>query len=309
MSLSLQPGEHLADGVRRIFQSELAAALAELQPEERKIDARVHSMRKRMKRLRALLRMVRASIGEQTYRSCNAAFRDAARQLAGAREAAVRVKGLAALCDDGQVALPPGFEQALRERLSHSRRSQVSAALADRVVLAHALLEAASERVSTLHLPHRGFGLVRRDFERSYARARRGRAHSLRSLSTEAFHEWRKWVKYHLHQVELLAVTWTDELELRTSALKELADLLGDEHDLADLRAALLSEPLGELPPGPTAELLGLLDRRRQTLREEALRLGARLFAEKPRAFSGRVERYYDSWREEQSEHPTGGDE
>ncbi len=301
MSRTLIPGEDLATATRRIATAELSAALDELRPSSSKIDARVHSMRKRMKRLRALLRLVRYSIDGRCYRTLNESFRDAARQLSGAREAAVRIKGLAALCEESSLSLPPEFEDTLRSRLSHSRTRQVAATLSTRVESAREGLEDAERQLEdmTLHPSH--WALIHEGFERGYARGKKGLDHAFRTLTTEAFHEWRKWVKYHMHHVELLGVTWPAELELRAGSLKDLADALGDEHDLADLRDALLREPIGELAAAPTEVLLRALDRRRQELREQALRLGARLYAESPKAFSKRSERYYVAWHQESS--------
>lgn len=301
MSRTLIPGEDLATATRRIATAELSAALDELRPSSSKIDARVHSMRKRMKRLRALLRLVRYSIEERCYRTLNEAFRDAARQLSGAREAAVRIKGLGALCEASSLSLPSEFEATLRSRLSHSRSSQVGSTLSTRVESAREGLMGAERQLQSMTLEPPHWPLIHEGFQRGYARGKTGLDHVLCTLTTEAFHEWRKWVKYHMHHVELLGVTWPAELELRAGSLKELADALGDEHDLADLRDALLREPIGELSAGPTEVLLRALDQRRRQLREQALRLGARLYAESPKAFSKRTERYYAAWYDETS--------
>jgi hypothetical protein len=57
----------------------------------------VHEARKDLKKLRAVLRLVRDDLGDAVYRSENVRFRDAGRMLSGARDAHVRVETLAAL--------------------------------------------------------------------------------------------------------------------------------------------------------------------------------------------------------------------
>ena len=79
------PGGHRAWRAGRIDHAidELGGAV-ESSPEEA-----VHSARKDMKKLRALLRLVRGELGASVYRRENARFREAAATLAGLRDADV----------------------------------------------------------------------------------------------------------------------------------------------------------------------------------------------------------------------------
>jgi hypothetical protein len=61
-----------------------------------------------------------------------------------------------------------------------------------------------------------------------------------------------------------------------------LSDLLGDDHDLAVLRAAA-RERNATLAPGELAMLEGLIARRRGRLQRKALSRGRRVYARKPR--------------------------
>ena len=57
----------------------------------------VHEVRKSLKRLRALMRLLRGELGRKRYARENAALRDCGRRLAGARDAEVMVGTLDAL--------------------------------------------------------------------------------------------------------------------------------------------------------------------------------------------------------------------
>ncbi len=73
----------------------------------------------------------------------------------------------------------------------------------------------------------------------------------------------------------------------------ELTELLGDHHDLA-----VLAEDLGGRPElGDRAPFEAAIERRQEQLLDAALELGARLYAEKPKAFAKRIERYWRAWR------------
>ena len=76
-----------------------------------------------------------------------------------------------------------------------------------------------------------------------------------------------------------------------------LADLLGDDHDLAVLRSTLV-ELDGQIPRD-LDPVLGLIEHRRAQLQTEAMFLGERLYAEKPKAFVRRLRRYWRAWRNE----------
>ncbi len=78
--------EFVPDGMRRIARGQLDAGIDELagQP-NRGLDEAVHETRKRLKRLRAALRLERSAIGAETYRRENAAFRDLGKRLSAPR--------------------------------------------------------------------------------------------------------------------------------------------------------------------------------------------------------------------------------
>ena len=70
----------------------------------------------------------------------------------------------------------------------------------------------------------------------------------------------------------------------------ELSTLLGDDHDLAVLRESL--ESAAQLAVHLDA-VLELIDRRREQLQAQALRIGERLYAESPTVFVHRMHRYW----------------
>ena len=77
--------------------------------------------------------------------------------------------------------------------------------------------------------------------------------------------------------------------------LGKLADYLSEDHDLALLqKTAKQSFPLAE---GDTERLLSFVDERRGQLETKALALGARLYADRPKGFAGRLRAYWEVWR------------
>ena len=73
-----------------------------------------------------------------------------------------------------------------------------------------------------------------------------------------------------------------------------LTDLLGHHHDLAVLARDLHTR--ADLTDRDAFEIA--IQKRQDELLDAALDLGRRLYAEKPKAFRRRTERYWLSWRE-----------
>src|SRR5581483_5130016 len=140
--------------------------------------------------------------------------------------------------------------------------------------------------------PEAALADVARDFRRSYRRARRAMRRVERRPSPTKYHEWRKAVKTHYYQCRLLRAAWPAAMKAIGAELKALARTLGDEHDAAGLRAfvrQLAREDQLAAGHETTAAVRELLTAWRDERRATAHRLGARLFAEKPRVVAARL--------------------
>ena len=85
----------------------------------------------------------------------------------------------------------------------------------------------------------------------------------------------------------LLRSLWPPVIEVAGQEAHALSDRLGDDHDLAVLAAWV--EQNADAPPG----FFEAVDRRRAELQAEAFELGARVYAEKPKAFVERMRRLW----------------
>ena len=239
---------------------------------------------------------MRDDLGEQRYRAENERYRDAARQLSPAREAEVNLATLAALRerypDEVPAArgAPTGARAGARARRGRGRRSRPSASREATDAIA-----ARGRRHRRLAARRRNdFALVEAGIERAYRRGRRGLAAVRDDPSAESVHDWRKRVKDLWYQLRLLQDAWPAVLKASAAEAHELADLLGDHHDLS----VLVAKAGDRRPSDPdTAALVTLAERRQAELLDAALQLGDRLYAEKPDQFTRRIERYWRAWR------------
>ena len=90
----LSDSERLSDGLRRLSLEEFDRAIGGLLHGS-DVDVAVHEARKSMKRLRAVLRMIRDELGEERYRRENELLRNTARLIGPVRDSAVLMKTVA----------------------------------------------------------------------------------------------------------------------------------------------------------------------------------------------------------------------
>lgn len=279
-----EPGEPVPDAVRAVARGRIDHAVAELDGRAGRDPGKaVHNARKDIKRLRALLRLVRSELGKQVIRTENARLRDAAAQLAARRDADVMIATLASL--ELEPDAGAGLGAALR---AHRLRTSGGAA----EPAAQAAMAALGEmRLSVDDWPLRrcGFGALRPGLERMYRRGRAGYRRTAAEPTVEGIHEWRKRVKDLWYQHQLLDHLWPAAMGAVAGEAHELSDRLGDDHDLAVLAAWAREHAVG----GP--ELEAAVEERRARLQREALELGGRLYAERPRDFVRRLERLWDA--------------
>ncbi|WP_440997914.1 CHAD domain-containing protein [Arhodomonas sp. SL1] len=295
MAYRLDPQCDADEEVRRIAGECIAWARDALAlPAERRAEG-VHEARKRLKELRALLRLIRPRLGKHRFRRENARFRDIARGLSEMRDADALLEAWDAMA----VAEPTRFSRAamrrVRDRLVSRRDAGVGeGGPAEAIEGAHSALTEAATGVSEWPLGARGFALVREGLHRSYRDGGRRLAVLDDGLTDAGLHEWRKRVKDHWYHTCLLERCWPAMLGARRRLLKQLSDALGDDHDLAMLQALMDVEP-GVFGPASTRRAVArAVARRRATLQADAFAVGRRLYAETPRAL---VIRWRAYWR------------
>lgn len=294
MAYRIQFGETVGESIRRIGGEQIGKALDDLDGGDR--HEAVHEFRKRCKKIRALLRLVRASLGH-TYDAENRWFRDAARSVSELRDATSMIETCNELMrhyrDDIDHQLLEPMIEALRER---REKLADSLDLDDRLDDCRAAMRAARERAGSWELDDEGFDAVAAGLEKTYKRGRKAFDRACSEGTVGARHEWRKRAKYHRYHLRLLGDLWRPVLDPWRDQLHALSDLLGEDHDLAVLGRTLeTSDEIAGVVNRPA--VAGLIFKRRAELEAAARPLGEKLFAEKPSRLVDRLGAYWVSWR------------
>ncbi|WP_200415283.1 CHAD domain-containing protein [Arcobacter sp. FWKO B] len=86
------------------------------------------------------------------------------------------------------------------------------------------------------------------------------------------FHLWRKWVNYHWYQLHILQNSDTN----RKHMLKQLANILGDIHDITIFKEFLLTTKISNID-----KFLMFLNKEQDRLKQQAITIGDELFDQK----------------------------
>jgi CHAD domain-containing protein len=288
--------EPFAKALRRIAREQIHRAATRLS-QAHDGPTPIHEARKHLKRVRALLRLVRPALGEKAFRQENARMREIGHLLAGARDLDVLEETAAAL----GASCRPGLRPALGEvmaAIESARRTAAADGMAERIEKARAKLAEAAEEVSRLKLHDRGFDAVACGLSRTYRDCRKWFARAYEEPSDHNFHSWRKTVQHHWRHMVLLTEAWPEAMKARAAAAKELSDILGQDHDLAMLKGCMETGIAAGLPAKSRDQLVQLCEARQARLRALARPRGERLLAERTKAFSARIRSYWTNARE-----------
>jgi CHAD domain-containing protein len=287
MAFCFKKKESVAAGISRLYRERIDAALEHLKNGDRQDAA--HNVRREIKKVRAILRLVRDEITAADYRRLTATLREAAGRLTALRDLHAASGALVELtrrCDLPSPALSRNIKSDLQTR---SRAEEKR--LGRSVTTVRRTLEQL-RNATDVCVAADDWTAVGRGLKKTYRRGRKAYRTVLASPAAGHFHEWRKRVKDLWHQLRLLRPAlsgkWCDAID----GLEDLAGDLGDDHDLEVLKG------LARVRSRPSSQALKeLIVCRQKKLRATAIEAGARLYSEKPSHFHGHLKKCWKRWR------------
>jgi CHAD domain-containing protein len=274
--------ESIEEGSRRLAREGVWSAIAALEDRARDPEEAVHDARKALKRTRALVRLLRGAIGRRAARTANATLRDTGQLLSASRDATVVRQTFEELVAER----PPPEVDAIRAALVRSlETSGDDTKHRDRALAA---LHAFVPTIDQWTFEAEGWAALADGLSRIHRGGRVVIRAITKSAEAEAVHDLRKRGKDLQFSLDHLQPIWPDAIDAYRSALHDLADLLGDDHDLfvlGERLAAIGERSLDERIEARRAQLLG-----------KARPLIARIWAEPTGAFVERLGAWYDAW-------------
>lgn len=243
----------------------------------------IHETRKCLKRIRALLRLVRPGLDDDVFQVENQRYRGLGRMLSPARDAHVLSVTLLTLepFADGEAALAIAD---LKTRLASS--GLATPLSAEIIETAREQLQAAKLAMAELTVGGRGLTPVEHGLRDCYRMGVRRLERAYRSGSDEAFHDWRKSVQLHWRHMALLSRAWPDMFAARVEAARRLSQLLGESQDLSVLATYLDTHAKESANDAGARSLLCLTRNRQGMLLDAARPRGELLFSSSPKALA-----------------------
>jgi hypothetical protein len=254
-------------------------------------DQAVHTARKSIKRARAALRLLREVLGEATFNRENTALRDAGRCLAPLRDAKSLVDAYETFRKRhaSQLQAEPYdlLATQLHARLDSQRQELERAGVMLQKCMD--LIATSREHANQRHIEAAHAAFVPAGLQRIFHRGRKARALAKRELSPHALHEWRKQVKYLSNALKILDGS-SPRLSNIIQRSDNLADRLGEDHDLAELMR-YFTDPKVQIHVEERLQMASLIEDRRARLQEKAHAIGNKIYRQKPRYFVRKMAR------------------
>jgi len=266
------------DELRRILLDQLDRAILELGRTSPDLRSKaVHSARRRVKKIRAILRLIRFC-GDRRFSKVDHHFlRDSARSLAPLRNSDANRKTAGKLSqragDPGQIA---GVLRMLNREKSLAGVNAAASMQGAAMLLKNARMELDSWHDGSIEWEDFYDAL-----KHLYKRARKAFEKAVKENSGAVLHQCRKRTKDLLHALLLLRAIHPKSTRKYVDTVGKLGSLLGKHHDLTQLGHTL--ETAG-IKPKPDA-IRELASARIRKLRNRIMKLGAKLYSEKPGAF------------------------
>ncbi len=297
MGYALRPDRRLQREVRRVADERLGGAIEQLDralgdaPDPVDLEAIVHDVRKRCKASRGLARLTKPALGDE-FRTFDRTVRDAANELSTLRDAHALLGTLDTLLatrpDDAVLQEMRNRHAAVSVDASNSARTTGDV----RLTTARAKLAEAHTMSQRWKLPHGADTLesgIAATYRQGRSALRRVRSHP----TDQRLHDWRKAAKYLWYQMQLVHDAAPSVLGPLVDELDQLAEALGDDHDLTVLVELLEAGSDSIYTASEVGHVCELARQRQAGLRDRAIRSGATIYAEPNRAFAHRVARYW----------------
>jgi CHAD domain-containing protein len=292
MTYRLDPLRPTGESVRIIAAAQIGDVIAKFGGGPLSVTA-IHETRKALKRLRALLGLVRGGSPGEDLRREKQRLRAIAHSLAGARDAHVMIATAAGLENEEMPRACRPVSRLLMKRLR--QREQAEALSLGQGRLPVAALGEAQAGLQALPMDSLNFSDVLDGFTQAYRLGRRLAGEIFQAdVEDERFHDLRKQVQQHWRHLQLVSNAWPKGLRPQIMLARELSETLGKDHDIA-LLAALAREQESPEPGKRFEAYADFCASQQRKLRRHAELLARRLYAEKPKAARRRIRAYWET--------------
>ena len=288
--VSLRRDETLRDGLLKNFYR-LSDSIIKQSPLSPNDEEFTHQIRTTIKRLRALLRLIRPGVEPAFFERENDRLRTAARHLSSVRDSEVArdtLKNLPVNDRTRRDAVATALS-GLEPRIQHEKAHPPNL---DEV---KEQFQESLSRFRRLKLQGTEQQIVEAAVRKVYRQGRQRMKEAIRTDEDAAYHRWRIRAKNLYYELQFLEVVWPKRLHRMVSRLSKLQDRIGLDHDLVVLRAELKRTPEAFGGKERVGRIVSCLDRQIKKSRRLAVPLGRKIWRKKPKRFARQLARRWEN--------------
>lgn len=282
--------------IKRIIHEQLNNAI-EYAENANDVHKAIHEIRKSIKRVRAVLRLIRFETGDSFYRKENTYFRDLSRKISELRDNAVQIRTLDELYAKYKVYIELDVYQSIKTQLQLNLAKLTEKEIEEAGILKEIAQELKNTNLRLSHIPivENDFRVFKKGLQHIYRNGRRRYQMAINNRDPELLHDWRKFVKYLWYHMQLLEELWPKYFKSNSSWLEDIGERIGEDHDLHVFRMLLASEAPDLIHSSNGEKLIKAIENQRIKKQNAALPIAQFIYYEKPSQFSERIEHYWNA--------------
>lgn len=280
-----------ADEIKSAVKKILHKGVKALENNETNKSELIHDSRKRVKNIRAILKLIQGEVGQKDFKQLNNTLRNLNRKSANIRRVYVMLDIIEneskTNTDYSTKKMLTGLKQDIEsEMISLQPKININRMLTEYTDSFH-LFEG---RVSTWNFERKNFSLIKDGLTSIYSQGRELHKNSTKTKEANTYHEWRKNAKDLLYAFEILRKSWSPILKSYNREIKILTEYIGEMHDLYEFKITILKNYSNQIVQNGNKEnLVKRNDERISYLMRSADVLGEKIYAEKTKCFISRI--------------------
>lgn len=293
--------ESIAENIQRILEGQLDYIKNQSARRQKDVPKAIHEIRKSLKRIRAVLRLIRDEIGYSTYYRENNFYREHNRNLSEIRNFEVLSGSIKTLQKDLSNTIPADVFTSLEEELDRQQEEVTGGATRLEQLLKKTAREimAGRERIYDFPINHDDFGVFEGGLFRIYRQGRKYLRDARRNPSPDRLHDLRKRMKYFWYQIDILQPIFPGPMKAYASTLETISENLGVFHDLQVMQEFLAGSDI--IPDSRVKEALQEACRAKKSmLLHHIWPVAGMAYSEKPHAMVNRLASYWQVYAHSQ---------
>ena len=232
---------NLQDEIKKLIDNYLTLIELNRNFNDQKVEDSVHSIRKTIKKIRAVLRLIRDEIGYSSYLREDNFYRDIGRQLSEFRDLDVYLSVALDLEQRFIMELNYSCLTHLISQIKHDKAACLNQLIKPESFSAELTQKLAIARINSekINIPDDSYHFVLNGLMRSYKKGRKALHICINDSNPDKAHQLRKALKNIWYQIRMIADVYPTFCKAYAKSLRSITRILGKLNDYAEFKAYL----------------------------------------------------------------------